>query len=73
MTDMKDAIIAGNDVLINEQAKLLRECRSAITELLEKKPMLGALRCGSTTLGNLRVELESMRPRGVFDGVPNRV
>jgi hypothetical protein len=33
---------------------LLREVKLALNELLEKKPMLGAMRCGTTTLGNLR-------------------
>lgn len=66
---MQDAIIAANDILLNEQAKMLRECRSAIVDLLEQRPMLGALKCGSTTLGNLRIELEAMRPSGIFDGI----
>jgi hypothetical protein len=63
MIDMKDAIIAGDEIILNEQSALLRECRLAIDELLAKKPMLGALRCGSTTLGNLRVELHAKVPK----------
>jgi hypothetical protein len=41
----------------NELAKLVRECLKALDELLEKRPMQAAMLCGSTTLGNLRVDL----------------
>ncbi len=34
MTDMKDAIIAGNEVLLNEQANLLMECEAVIENLV---------------------------------------
>lgn len=64
--DMEDVIEAGNGVLIEEQAALLRECRLAIDELIKKKPMLASLVCGSTTLGNLRASLYEYRPQGVF-------
>lgn len=40
---------------------LLRECRFALDELISKKPTLGGLLCGSTTLGNLRAELYKFR------------
>lgn len=63
-----DAIAAGDGVLIAEQAALLRECRRAIDDLLNKKPMMAALICGSTTLGNLRASLHDYRPMGVFGG-----
>lgn len=63
---MDDAIAAGDGVLIEEQAALLRECRAAIDDLLKKKPMMSALICGSTTLGNLRASLYDYRPQGVF-------
>lgn len=63
---MDDAVAAGDSVLMNEQAALLRECRFALDSLLTKKPMLAALLCGSTTLGNLRAELGKYRPQGVF-------
>ncbi len=65
-TTMQDAIEAGNGVLIEEQAALLRECRLAIDELIKKKPMIAGLICGSTTIGNLRASLYEYRPRGVF-------
>ena len=55
--------------LLNEQAKLLRECRLALDELLKKKPALAGLLCGYTTLGNLRADLYAYRPQGVFGGV----
>jgi hypothetical protein len=64
-----DAIIAaGDSVLLNEQATLLRECRLALDELLTKKPTLAGFVCGSTTLGNLRASLYEHRPQGVFRG-----
>ena len=66
---MDDAIAAGDSVLLNEQAKLLRECRLALDDLLKKKPALAGLLCGYTTLGNLRAELYAYRPQGVFGGV----
>lgn len=46
------------------EAKLLRECAAALEDLIKKKPGIEALVCGSTTLGNLRVELREYRPRG---------
>jgi hypothetical protein len=63
---MDDAVAAGNGVLIEEQAALLRECRFALDDLLKKKPMMAAMICGSTTLGNLRASLYDYRPQGVF-------
>jgi hypothetical protein len=65
---MADALAAGNGVLLNEQAALLRECRLALDDLLRQKPMMTGLLCGSTTLGNLRAELYAYRPQGVFGG-----
>ncbi len=62
-----DAIAAGDAVLLNEQAALLRECRLALDVLLQKKPMLAGMKCGSTTLGNLRASLYEHRPQGVVD------
>jgi hypothetical protein len=64
--DMRDAIEAGDGVLIEEQAALLRECRLALDELISKKPMLAGLWCGSTTLGNLKASLHAYRPQGIF-------
>ena len=66
--DMKDAIIAGNEVLLNEQAWLLRECRGALDSLIKQRPNMAGLLCGSTTLGNLRAELGAYRPSGVMNG-----
>ena len=66
--DMKDAIIAGNEVLLNEQAQLLRECRSALDSLIKQRPNMAGLLCGSTTLGNLRAGLGAYRPSGVMNG-----
>ena len=63
---MNDAIAAGNGVLMNEQAALLRECRAALDSLIQKKPTLAGLLCGSTTLGNLKASLYDYRPQGVF-------
>ena len=70
MVTMDDAIAAGDAVLMNEQAALLRECRAALDALLEKQPKLSGVVFGSTTLGNLRAELGAYRPQGVF-GAPN--
>jgi hypothetical protein len=66
VSNMQNAIEAGNGVLIEEQAALLRECRLAIDELIKKKPMIAGLICGSTTIGNLRASLYEYRPQGVF-------
>lgn len=66
---MKDAADAGNSILINEQAALLRECRHAIDSLIKQKPALAGLICGSTTLGNLRASLYDYRPKGIFEGM----
>ena len=63
---MDDAIAAGDSVLMNEQAALLRECRAALDSLIAQKPRLAGLLCGSTTLGNLKAELGAYRPQGVF-------
>lgn len=60
---MDDAMAAGDEVLMNEQAALLRECRLALDCLLRDKPMLAAKICGSTTLGNLRASLYNYRSR----------
>lgn len=67
---MNEAIDAGNSVLMNEQAALLRECRAAIDSLIVQKPALAGLICGSTTLGNLKAELHAYRPQGVFGVEP---
>jgi len=64
---MDDAIAAGDSVLMNEQAALLRECRSALDSLIQQKPQLAGLLCGSTTLGNLKASLYGYRPQGVFN------
>jgi hypothetical protein len=63
---MDDAVQAGNSVLLNEQAMLLRECRAALDDLVKKKPGIEALHCGSTTIGNLRASLGKHRPQGVM-------
>lgn len=69
---MDDAIAAGDSVLMNEQAALLRECRAALDSLIAQKPTLAGLLCGSTTLGNLKAELGAYRPQGVFGTSPQR-
>ena len=63
---MDDAIAAGDSVIMNEQAALLRECRAALDSLIKQRPTLAGLLCGSTTLGNLKAELGAYRPQGVF-------
>lgn len=68
--EMDEAIAAGDSVLLNEQAALLRECRLAIDSLIAQKPALAGLLCGSTTLGNLRASLYDYRPQGVFGDKP---
>lgn len=35
----------------------LRECRAALDDLIQKKPGIEALFCGTNTIGNLRAEL----------------
>jgi hypothetical protein len=70
MSEIDEAIRAADGVLLNEQARLLRQCRAAIDTILDKKPMLGAMyyELGPMkgTLGNLRAELYDYRPQGVF-------
>ncbi len=52
------AIMPGGRLVdVDELESLVREAALAIDELLEKKPMLGCVRCGTTTLGNLRAAL----------------
>lgn len=68
MQEMQGAVDAGDGVLMNEQAALLRECRAALDDLLQKKPIMAAMVCGSTTLGNLRAMMYEYRPQGVFGG-----
>ena len=63
---MDDAVAAADGVLMNEQASLLRECRAALDSLIQQKPSLAGLHCGSTTLGNLKASLYGYRPQGVF-------
>lgn len=65
---MQDAMMAGDSVLLNEQAALLRECRAALDSLLSQKPLAAGWMHGSTTLGNLRANLYDYRPQGVFGG-----
>jgi len=67
---MDEAIAAGDGVLMTEQADLLRECRSALDSLIQKKPQLAGLLCGTTTLGNLKASLYAYRPQGVFGTTP---
>lgn len=43
----------------NDLLTAAREVASALDDLLQKKPMLAATRCGSTTLGNHRAELRA--------------
>ena len=52
---------------IDKLSSLVRECRLALSELLEKRPMQAAMLCGSTTLGNLLVDLN----RAVNGMTPN--
>jgi len=40
-----------------ENYKLLRECRLAVEDLINKKPGIEALSCGNNTIGNLKVEI----------------
>jgi hypothetical protein len=65
-----DAIAAGDGLLMTEQAALLRECRAALDSLIQQKPTLAGLLCGSTTLGNLKASLYDSRPQGVFGSAP---
>lgn len=47
--------------LIAEQTSLLRQCRMALDDLLNKKPMLAGMLCGTTTLGNMRAALSAYK------------
>jgi len=78
MTEFEEAVATVDNTLhhaidhwqdkASEQAALLRECRAALDSLIEKKPELAALLCGSTTLGNLRASLHDYRV--IFDDTP---
>lgn len=46
--------------LIDELLLELRECRSAISQVIAARPMLAAAAAGSTTLGNRLAELKSV-------------
>jgi uncharacterized protein YbaA (DUF1428 family) len=80
MTEFEEAVAAVDNTLhhaidhwqdkASEQAVLLRECRAALDTLIEKKPALAMLLCGSTTLGNLRASLHDYRAKGIFDATP---
>jgi hypothetical protein len=80
MTEFEEAVAAVDNTLhhaidywqdkASEQAALLRECRAALDSLIEKKPELAALLCGSTTLGNLKASLHDYRVKGIFDDTP---
>ena len=60
---MLDAVNAGDGVLLNEQAELLRKCRRAIDNIsLPDDTLL----FDSVTFGDLKQELNEPRPRGVF-------
>jgi hypothetical protein len=77
MTEFEEAVVAVDNTLhhaidhwqdkASEQAALLRECRAALDSLIEKKPKLAMLLCGSTTLGNLKASLHDYRVKGIFD------
>ena len=57
--------------VIDGQAALLGDCRKALDALLAKRPILGALNYGTTTLGNLRAELYEYRA-GAAHGVDDK-
>lgn len=63
MIDMRDLIIAANDVLLNEQAELLRQCKQTIEALVREKPET------KQYLSELLDELDKLRPKGVMQGV----
>jgi hypothetical protein len=77
MTEFEEAVAAVDNTLhhainhwqdkASEQAAMLRECRFAIDTLIEKKPALAMLLCGSTTLGNLKASLHDYRVKKIFD------
>lgn len=64
------AVASGDNVLLSEQAALLRQCRAALDSLLATKPALSAIeyQCGALrdSIGNLRATLYEYRPQGVF-------
>jgi len=53
--DIDDTISELGDT-IEEQVRLLRECRYALEDLIDKKKGIEGLVCGSNTLGNLKAE-----------------
>ena len=54
------AIMTGGRLVdVDALEQTVREVSLALDDLLEQKPMLGAMRCGTTTLGNLRVIVRS--------------
>ena len=73
--EMDEAVAAGDTVLMQEQASLLRRCRAAFDALANKGGLLMAVeyQCGHerNSVGNLRAELYESRPQGVFGVTPN--
>ena len=73
MTEFEEAVAAVDNTLhyaidhwqdkASEQAAMLRECRAALDSLIEKKPALAMLLCGSTTLGNLKASLHDFKEK----------
>ena len=73
MTEFEEAVAACDNTLhhaidhwqdkASEQAALLRECRAALDALIDKKPALAMLLCGSTTLGNLKASLHDFKEK----------
>ena len=53
----------------NELLKQLRECFVAIDAVIQHRPMLAAMRAGSTTLGNRRAEAKAVIERAAVETV----
>lgn len=60
-----------DQILLNEQAALLRSCRAALDAVLDRHPMLGVMYFhigeGRETVGNLRAELFKYRQENRHD------
>jgi hypothetical protein len=74
LQEFNEAIGAGDAGLMAEQASLLRQCKTALDDLLAARPILRAFHFGGqsgTTLGNLRAEFHEPMPHGIMRQEPD--
>jgi len=45
---------------MTETLRIFKDMRAVLDTLIEDRPMLAAKRCGTTTIGNLRAEINAV-------------